>query len=350
MAHSTFNIQHSELPLLPTTVIGSYAWPAWLQTALDASQRGEYGPDDMREAQDDAVDLALRDQEDAELDIVSDGEMRRAGFFTAAFYGHLTGLRELPPRRKVGIQGHDQRESYEAVEPITAPQGLGLLDEWNYVRARTHKPVMMPCAGPYTLAGRIKPGKVYRDRLEVAEALSAIVNQELKALAAAGATLIQLDEPSYAVHPDAPREFVDLFNRTVAGVDATIGLHLCFGNFVGRPVAWRRYRPLFPHILDADVQYFALEFANREMAEIELWQEFPNDKLLCAGVMDVKNYHVETPDEIAERIRTALRYVPAEQLWLAPDCGLSQTARWAARAKLRAMVDGAKIVRAELSS
>ena len=99
------------LPIIPTSVIGSYAWPAWLHTALAAAERGEYGPDDMREAQDDAVDMALRDQEDAGVDIVSDGEMRRAGFFTAAFYGFLTGLRELPPRRKVGIAGHDQRES-----------------------------------------------------------------------------------------------------------------------------------------------------------------------------------------------------------------------------------------------
>jgi 5-methyltetrahydropteroyltriglutamate--homocysteine methyltransferase len=350
MDNSKLKTQNSKLPVLPTSVIGSYAWPAWLQTALDASQRGEYGPDDMREAQDDAVDLALRDQEDAGLDIVSDGEMRRAGFFTAAFYGHLTGLRELPPRRKVGVMGHDQRESYEAIDAITAPHGLGLIEEWQYVRTRTARQVMMPCAGPYTLAGRIKPGAVYRDRLDVAKALSAIVNQELRALVAAGATLIQIDEPSYAVHPDAPGEFVDLFNRTIEGVQAAIGLHLCFGNFVGRPVAWRRYRPLFPHILDVGADYFALEFANREMAEIELWSEFPNDKILAAGVMDVKNYHVETPAEIADRIRAALRHVPAERLWVVPDCGLSQTARWAAREKLRSMVQGARLVRAELGA
>lgn len=336
------------LPLLPTSVVGSYAWPAWLHTALEVAQRGEYGPDDMREAQDDAVDLALRDQEDAGIDIVSDGEMRRAGFFTAAFYGHLTGLAELPPRRKIGVIGHDQRESYEALEPVAAPHGLGLVAEYEYVRQRTRRPVMMPCAGPYTLAGRIKPGGVYGNRLEVAQALAGIVNAELKALIAAGATIIQIDEPSYAVHPDAPREFVDLFNATVAGVDATIGLHLCFGNFVGRPVARRSYRPLFPHILDTRADYLALEFANRELAEIELWQEFPNDKILAAGLVDVKNYHVETPEEIAERIRATLKYVAPDKLWVVPDCGLSQTARWAARAKLKSMAAGAQIVRQEL--
>lgn len=338
-------------PILLTSVIGSYAWPAWLHTALDAARRGEYGPDDLRETQDDAVDMAIRDQEDAGVDIITDGEMRRVGFFTAEFYGHMTGLRKLPPRRKVGVVGHDQRESYEAVEPITAPEGLGLLEEFAYVRTRTTRPIKVPCPGPFTLAGRIKPGAIYRDRLEVAYALAGIVNRELRALVEAGATFIQLDEPSYAVHAQAgsPAEFVHLFNQTVAGVEARIGLHLCFGNYVGRPVARRTYRPLFPHILDVRADELALEFANREMAEIDLWREFPSDKTLAAGLVDVKNYYVETPEDVAERIRRALEVVPPEKLTITPDCGFSQTARWAARAKLRAMVEGARIVRRELT-
>ncbi len=337
------------LPLLPTSVIGSYAWPSWLHVGLAAAERGELGPADIKEMEDDAVDLALRDQEDAGVDIVSDGEMRRAGFFTAAFYGHLTGLRALPPARKAGIAGHDQRESYEVVDPIVAPEGLGLLAEYTYARGRTSRPLKVPCAGPYTLAGRIRPGATYRGRMEVAHVLAGLINQELRALVAAGADFIQLDEPSYAVHPDAPREFVDLFNATVAGVDAKIGLHLCFGNFVGRPVAKRSYRPLFPHILDAHADQLALEFANRELAELELWKEFPNEKELAAGLIDVKNYYVETPEDVAENIRTALRYVAPDKLSVVPDCGFSQTARWASRAKLKAMVEGARIVRRELA-
>ncbi len=338
-----------DLPLLPTSVIGSYAWPAWLHVALWAAQRGELGPDDMRETQDDAVDMALRDQEDAGVDIVSDGEMRRAGFFTAAFYGFLTGLRELPPQRRIGVAGHDQRESYEAVEPITAPDGLGLLTEYNYVKQRTARPIKMPCPGPFTLAGRIKPGAVYTTRWEVAEALVPIINAELKALVAAGCTFIQIDEPSIAVRPDAPHAFVELFNATVAGVNAKIGLHLCFGNYVGRPTAKRTYRPLFPHILDAHADQYALEFANRELAEIDLWREFPSEKELAAGLVDVKNYYIETPEDVAGRIRVALHYVAPEKLTIVPDCGFSQTARWAARAKLKAMVEGTRIVRRELA-
>jgi 5-methyltetrahydropteroyltriglutamate--homocysteine methyltransferase len=337
--------------ILPTSVIGSYAWPGWLHTVLEAAARGEYGPDDLRETQDDAVDLALRDQEDAGVDIVSDGEMRRVGFFTAEFYGHMTGLREFPPRRKVGISGHDQRESYEAVEPVESPEGLGLVNEFTYARSRTQKPLKIPCPGPYTLAGRIKPGSVYRDRIEVSYALADIINQELAALVKAGADFIQLDEPSYAVHSlkNSPEEFVKLFNHTIRGIDAKISLHLCFGNFVGRPVAKRTYRPLFPHILDVKAEQLSLEFANREMAELELWREFSSEKELAAGLVDVKNYYIETPEDVAERIRRVLQVAPPEKVTVTPDCGFSQTARWAARAKLKAMVDGTKIVRRELT-
>ncbi|MBC7813594.1 MAG: methionine synthase [Burkholderiales bacterium] len=337
------------LPIIPTSVIGSYAWPAWLFTALEAAQRGEYGPKDMQEAQDDAVDVAIRDQEDAGVDIITDGEMRRVGFFTAEFYGHMTGLKELPPQRKMGIVGHDQRESYEAIEAVTSPKGLGLVSEYKFVTTRTNLPIKVPCPGPYTLAGRIKPGSVYKDRLEVAHALAEIINAELKAVVAAGADFIQIDEPSYAVHASNPDEFVRLFNKTVEGVNAKIGVHLCFGNFVGRPVAKRTYHPLFPYILSMDASQFALEFANRELSEIDLWQEFPNDKELAAGLVDVKNYYVETPQDVAERVRTALKFVDAEKLSVTPDCGFSQTARWAAKGKLKSMVEGTNIVRREIT-
>jgi 5-methyltetrahydropteroyltriglutamate--homocysteine methyltransferase len=339
---------NNSLPIIPTHVIGSHAWPAWLFTALDALHRGEYGQKDWQETQDDAVDLALRDQEDAGIDIVCDGEMRRIGFFTAGFYDRLTGLHETPPLRKVGIPGHDQRESYEAVGDIEAPNGLGLVAEYNYVRTRTQRPIKMPIPGPYTLAGRIKPGRIHKDRLDVSYALADILNAEMKALVAAGADFIQVDEPSVAVHASTPEAFVKLFNHTVAGVNAKIGVHLCFGNYVGRSVARRTYRPIFPHVLDMHAQQYALEFANRELAEIDLWQQFPNDRELAAGLVDVKNYFCETAEDVAERIRTALKYVAADKLSVTPDCGFSQTARWATKAKLKAMVDGARIVRREV--
>jgi 5-methyltetrahydropteroyltriglutamate--homocysteine methyltransferase len=338
------------MTLLTTSVIGSYAWPSWFITAVEAMRRGEYGPADIQEALNDAVDMAVRDQEDAGVDVISDGEMRRLGFFTADFYNRLTGLRTLPPDRRLGPAGHDQREHYEAIEAIRAPEQLGLVAEFKYLRPRTARPIKVPCPGPFTLAGRIAPGSVYHDRMDVAHALAAIINTELRALVDAGVDFIQLDEPSYAVHPDQPRAFVDLFNQTVQGVKARIGLHLCFGNFVGRPVAHRTYQPLFPFILDTHTDELALEFANRELAEIELGKQVAEaGKTLAAGLIDVKNYYIETAEDVADRIRTALKYVPAEKLTIVPDCGFSQTARWASRAKLKTMVAGTQIVRRELA-
>lgn len=338
--------------MLETSVIGSYAWPSWFITSVEAIKTGAYGPTDIEETLDDAVDVALRDQEDADVDIVSDGEMRRLGFFTADFYGRLDGLGDLEPsRRRIGPAGHDQRERYEAVDLLTAPAGIGLVAEYDYVRSRTDRRIKVPCPGPFTLAGRIKvPGAHYSDRMDVAHAFSDIINAELKQLVEAGADFIQLDEPSYAVHPDAPSEFVQLFNRTVRGVDARIGVHLCFGNFVGRPVAHRTYEPLFPHILDINADELAMEFANRELAEIELTARVAEAGMtVAAGLVDVKNYFIEPPELVAERVRKVLEHVQPDHLVVTPDCGFSQTARWAARAKLKSMVDGAKIVRRERS-
>lgn len=337
------------MTLLPTSVIGSYAWPSWFIAAVEGMRRGEYGPADVRETLDDAVDLAIRDQEDAGVDVITDGEMRRLGFFTADFYGRMTGLREHPPERRFGPAGHDQRERYDAVEEVRAPDGLGLVAEFEYLRRRTTRPVKVPCPGPFTLAGRIATGGIYRTRMDVAYALAGVINAELRTLAQAGADFIQLDEPSYAVHASDPRAFVDLFNTTVQGVNARIGLHLCFGNFVGRPVAKRAYRPLFPHILETRADELALEFANRELVEIEIGAQVAEaGKTLAAGLVDVKNYYVETPEDVAERIRVALKHVPVEKLTVVPDCGFSQTARATSRAKLHAMVEGTRIVRREL--
>lgn len=337
------------LPLIPTSVIGSYSLPGWLHLVLDAAAQNTFGEADLQEAEDDAVDAALRDQENAGVDIITDGEMRRVGFFTAEFYQHMTGIESRDQHRKSGVGGHDQREKYVAVSELAAPNGLGLLAEYNYVKTRTNLPIKMPIPGPFTLSGRIDGGTLYKDRMEVAWALSGLVNAELKQLVAAGVEFIQMDEPSMAVHSTSPQEFVDLFNKTVEGVDAFISMHLCFGNYLGRPVAKRTYAPLLPYIFDMNLQQYALEFANRELAEIDLLREFPEDRQIAVGLVDVKNYYVETPQDVAERLRRVLDFLPPERVTVTPDCGFSQTARWAAKAKLKSMVAGTQIVRDELS-
>jgi 5-methyltetrahydropteroyltriglutamate--homocysteine methyltransferase len=329
-----------------TSVVGSHARPSWFVAAIAAAERGEFGPVDLAEMLDDAVDLALRDQEDAGIDLVSDGEMRRAGFFTAEFYRHVTGVRPLPADRLLGAGGHDQQHRFEVLEPIEAPDGLGVVAEFRYASSRTRRPLKVTLPGPYTLSGRLRtgPGEVYGTRNAAAEAFVPILRVELEGLAAAGASHIQIDDPSPAIHPDAPSDFAALFNAAVEPIvgRARLGAHLCFGNYLGRPLARRTYRPVLDAMLRFRVDELVLEFANREMAEVEILGEIAAaGRHVAAGVVDVKNYHLESAEEVAERVDAVLAAgVPEAGLTLVPDCGFSQTARWATLAKLRALVAG----------
>lgn len=335
---------------LLTSVVGSHARPSWFVSGLEAAERGEFGPDDLAEMLDDAVEMALRDQEEAGVDVVTDGEMRRAGFFTAEFYRHLTGVRALASPRRLGAGGHDQQHRFEVLEPIAAPNGLGVVAEFRYAATAARRPLKVTLPGPYTLSGRLRtgPGEVYRDRVAASEAFLPILRAELVALVDAGATFIQLDEPSTAIHPDAPADFATLFNEAVEPVVGRVRLaaHLCFGNYLGRPLAKRTYRPILETMLDFPVDELVLEFANREMTEIEIAAEIAaTGRDIAAGVVDVKSYYIETAGDVAERIDRIIEGgVPPERLSLVPDCGFSQTARWATRAKLRALVAGRQLV------
>lgn len=335
--------------LIPATVIGSWSFPGWYEkfVADAASQPSAFGAVDREEAARDAARLAIEDQLRAGLDRITDGEMRRVDF-NLGFYDYLTGLKEIPRARRWGPPAHDQRSKYNCVTELAAPEGLGTVEEWRLLRELTDAPAKMPVPGPFTLAGCLNGGDVYRDRMAVTEALIPIVNAELKALVAAGVDFIQLDEPSFACHPDSPDIFLDVIARTVDGVDATISMHMCFGNYRARAVGWRSYRPLFPHIGKAAVNQLAMEFASREMAEIELLRELPETMHVAVGLVDVKNTWVEPAELVAERIRQVLKYVPAERVSITPDCGFSQTARHVAVAKAKALVEGARIVRREL--
>ncbi len=337
---------------LRTTVIGSYPFPSWLEFAsghLDA-----FGDDDRAEMLDDAVAIAVKDQVDAGLDVISDGEQTRLDF-NLSFYGFLTGLAPEPPsRRRFGPPGHDQRGKHEVIGELSAPRGLGTVDDFRRLKRMAPPGVTLKASvpGPYTLSGRLLPGSRYRDRWALAEALVPIVRRELDALAGEGCEEICVDEPSMScyAHREDPRRFVAMFNETVASVRGRtrVSTHLCFGNYKGRAVAPRSYACLFPAFLEAHVDELHVEMASREFAEIEVIASIAARMDVVVGVIDVKNYHVETPDEVAARVRRSLEHAPAERLSFAPDCGLSQTARWAARRKLVNMVEGVRRVRADM--
>jgi 5-methyltetrahydropteroyltriglutamate--homocysteine methyltransferase len=331
---------------IPATVIGSWSFPGWYEAFIaEVAAHPEWtGVADREEALRDAVRLAIDDQLRSGLDRITDGEMSRVDF-NLGFYDFIEGIEALARDRKLGAPAHDQRSKYRCVEPLSAPRGLGTVEEFQRLREFTGAPCKMPVPGPYTLAGCIQGGVVYRDRRAVTEALIPIVNQELRSLVAAGVNFLQLDEPSFACHPDNPDDFLDVIARTVEGVSAYISMHMCFGNYRARAVGWRSYRPLFPHIGQAKVNQLALEFASREMAEIELLAELPETMDVAVGLVDVKNTWIEPPELVAERLKMVLKYVSPDRVSVTPDCGFSQTARYIAQAKATSMVKGVRQVR-----
>ncbi|BCS30998.1 methionine synthase [Luteitalea sp. TBR-22] len=337
---------------LRTTVIGSYPFPAWLELA--GAHLDEFGPDDVAELLDDAVAAAVRDQVVAGLDVISDGEQTRLDF-NLSFYGFLEGLAPEPPsRRRFGPPGHDQRGKHEVVGTLAAPRGLGTVADFERLLRLAPPGVGLKASvpGPYTLSGRLLSNRQYPDRWALAEALVPIVRSELEALVAAGCRDVCVDEPSMScyAHREDPARFVRLFNDTVEGVRGRTRLstHLCFGNYKGRAIAPRRYAALFPAFLDAHVDELHVEMASREFAEIEIIEPITQRMDVAVGVIDVKSYWIETPEEVAARVRRCLAFAAPERLAFAPDCGLSQTARWAARPKLANMVAGVRRVREEL--
>ncbi len=341
----------THLPLIPATVIGSASFPGWYAYFSEQVRKHpeRFGTADREEAIRDAVRLAVEDQLRAGIDLISDGEMQRVDF-NLGFYDYLEGLKPLSRTRCWGPPAHDQRDRYLAVSPLTAPRGLGIVQEYRRLRTITSAPVKMPVPGPFTLAGCIVGGEVYPDRLAITEALLPIVNKELKDLVKEGVDFIQLDEPSFACRPDDPEEFLDLIARTVEGVEAFLSLHMCFGNYRGRAVGRRSYRPLFPHLAKAKVNQLALEFASRELAELDLLQEIPAPMSVALGLVDVKNTWIEPAELIADRLRQALRFIDPERVHITPDCGFSQTARYISIEKMKALAQAAQIIRSEFRS
>jgi 5-methyltetrahydropteroyltriglutamate--homocysteine methyltransferase len=340
-------------PALRTTVVGSYPFPGWLEFA--SAHLDQFGEADIEEMRTDAVIVAVYDQVAAGLDVITDGEQTRYDF-NLSFYGRLEGISGTASSpRRFGPPAHDQRGKYEITGTIRSRHGLGAVEEFHLLKKIAPPGPLLKASvpGPYTLSGRIAQGGAYRSRWDVTEALIPIVRTELEQLVQAGCREITLDEPSMScyAHKEDPGRFVEIFVETVKPVlgRCRLSTHLCFGNYKGRAVGLRRYAPLFPAFFHLPVQEMHLEMASREFAEIEIIREIAGHGIdVAVGIIDVKSYYIESPDEVAGRVRLCLKHAPAEQLAFAPDCGLSQTARWAARQKLANMVSGVAIVRKEM--
>jgi len=337
---------------LQTTVIGSYPFPGWLESSSGQLER--FGEADLEELVDDAVTVAVADQVAAGLDVITDGEQTRLDF-NLSFYGFLEGLElESASPRNFGPPAHDQRGRHAITGELRAPNGLGVVEDFErFKRIAPRGPVLKASVpGPYTMSGRLQPNAQYADRWAVTEALLPIVRAELEAVVGAGCTELTVDEPSMScyAHREDPSRFVDIFNRCVEPVvgKCRLSTHLCFGNFKGHAVGLREYAPMFPAFLGMHLDEIHVEMASREFSELEVIAEIAKTKDVAVGIVDVKSYYIETVEDISRRVKRCLEFAPADRLSFAPDCGLSQTARWAAKQKLRNMVEGTHAVRREL--
>lgn len=336
------------LPQLPVMGVGSYAVPGWYIAAQRQMKEGIFGPHDIEEATNDAVRVIVQDQIEAGLDVISDGEVRRQRFVYEMFQ-LMNGLKRVPAERKLGIAGYDMAPRFTSSEPVSAPGGLHLGDELEFLKSIAgSRPIKMALPGPLTFAMRIQPQG--RPVPALLDEIVDVLRAEVASLNGRGIALFQLDEPSLPrpVHGLSLTEAAEVSNCVLDAFDGYTALHVCFGNNAGRPFADRRFERLMAAMQSLHADQLVLEFANREMAEIDLLAELSQGFDIAAGLVDVKNYHVETPDDVARRIDQTLKYVSAERLSVTADCGFSALPRYIARQKMQAMVDGTKLVRSGL--
>ena len=337
--------------MLTTTVVGSYPQPGWL---IHRERLGDKVPrvrapeiwkvqeKDLEEAQDDATLIAIRDMERAGIDIITDGEMRRESY-SNRFATALEGVDIVNPGTTVNRSG-----GRSVVPRIVAPIKRKLpveVRDVEFLRRNTAKKIKITLPGPFTMAQQAQDD-YYKDEEALALAFASVVNQEMQDLKAAGADVIQLDEPWLQARPErAARYGVKAINRALQGVSGTTVVHLCFGYAAAVSSKPSGYSFL-PQLADTTAAQISIEAAQPRL-DLAVLRELKN-KTVMLGVIDLGTEQVETPQTVAARIRAALKVVPAEKLVLAPDCGMKYLTRAAAFGKLKALAEGAAIVRREL--
>jgi 5-methyltetrahydropteroyltriglutamate--homocysteine methyltransferase len=342
------------LPLLPTSLVGSYAQPDWLidrkklagrfPPRVRAKELWRVAPEWLAQAQDDATLLAIRDQERAGLDIITDGEMRRESY-SNRFATALDGVDIDNPGTALDRSGH----------PNPVPRVAGKVrrrhavevEDVKFLRANTDRTIKITVPGPFTMSQQAQ-NDFYRSEEELALDYAAAVNAEIKDLFAAGADIVQIDEPYMQARPDKARAFgLKAFNAALDGVRGTTAVHICFGYAAIIHVRPEGYSFL-PEFANSPVQQVSIETAQSGLDCSVL--EKLRGKTIILGTLDLSNMSIETPETVAVRIRRALPYVAPERIVVAPDCGLKYLPRDVALGKMRAMVEGAKIVRKELET
>jgi 5-methyltetrahydropteroyltriglutamate--homocysteine methyltransferase len=340
--------------LLPTTLVGSYPQPEWLidRPMLTANTPPRVrmtalwrvAPEFLEQAQDDATVIAVRDQERAGIDIVSDGEMRRESYFNR-FATALAGIDLDNPGTVLSRTGKPALVP-RVVGPVRRLRPVNVRDV-QFLRANTDRQIKITVPGPFTMT-QLAKNDYYASDAELAMDYAAAVNGEIQDLFEAGADVVQIDEPYMQAHPAEARTYgLAALQRALDGVTGTTAVHICFGYgsmVKGKPA---RY-DFLSELGETAVRQVSVETAQPNL-DCSVLSDL-SAKTILLGVLDLSTSEVETPDKVAERIRKALPYVAAEHLIIAPDCGLKYLTRDVAFGKLKAMVEGARLVRAELES
>jgi 5-methyltetrahydropteroyltriglutamate--homocysteine methyltransferase len=355
---------------LETTMVGSYPRPSWFthqlhgRDVLDALKDRHH-----QEAFHDAIRTVIADQEDAGLDVLTDGQMwfddyqMGIGSFLWYWFERIHGFdpAKLPHPARAKASGVDQPMLDEvggvAVTDRLRAGPVRLRELYEMAQSFTTKPIKCCVgAGPAQLSTMAHiAGSPYASFRDLAHALAEIFNAEMKSLVAAGARHLQLEDlGAWVPNLTGDQDFawvVDVIQRTIAGVRAHVSWHFCLGNTwgnVAHGMTKGGYRRVLSRYFEVDVREFVLDFACREMADVDVLADLPSDKRVAVGVIDVRSLEIESPEQVAARIRAVLAHVPPERVTVTTDCGMKQLPRYCARNKLRSLVEGARIVRAEL--
>ncbi len=338
-----------QLPLFPTMLVGSYAQPEWL---IDRAKLAGRFPPRVRarelwrvaepyleEAQDDATLLAIREQEDAGLDVITDGEIRRESY-SNRFATALDGVDLDNPGTALDRSGHPNPVP-RIVGPIRRRHPVEA-DDVRFLRTYTDHPIKMTVPGPFTMTQQAQNDH-YPDEASAALAYAAAVNEEIRDLFDAGADMVQIDEPYLQARPEKAREYgVAALDRALDGISGMTAVHICFGYAAiihERPSGYS----FLPELAACPCDAVSIETAQSRL-DCSVLAELPGKKIIL-GVIDLGDHTVEAPGVVADRVRRALPYVPAEDIIVAPDCGMKYLPREAAFGKMRAMAEGARILR-----
>ena len=337
------------LPLFPTTLVGSYPQPEWLidrarlagrfPPRVRARELWRPAPEHLAQAQEDATLLAVRAQERAGLDIVTDGEERRESY-SNHFATALEGVDVDHPGEALDRSGHPNPVP-RVVGPVHRPHPVQV-DDVRFLRAATDRTIKVTVPGPFTMSQQAQD-EHYGSPRDLALAYAEAVNAEVRDLFAAGADIVQVDEPYMQARPDAAREYgLAALNRALDGVEGTTAVHICFGYAAiihERPSGYS----FLPELADCPVHQVSIETAQSGLDTSVL--AALSDKTVMVGVVDLSDPEVEAVDTVVARVRRALPHVDAERLVLAPDCGMKYLSRASADGKMRAMAEAAQVLR-----